>query len=100
MTKKAALSVNGSPIALDFFVESFVHHTVSGMIESLENTEPIRELTLSIDGDKVDVQLNGKAVATNRFASMIIKSTVFGMISPLKGVSGPKQLKLELTDSH
>ena len=100
VTKKATLSVNGSPISLDYFVESFVHHTVSGMVESLENTEPIRELSLSIDEEKVEVQLNGKPVATNRFASKIIKDTVFGMISPLKGVSSPKQLRLELTNSH
>jgi hypothetical protein len=99
VTKKITLTVNGGPIALDYFVEAFIDHTVRGMIESLEGTEPIRELRLSINEDKVDVQLNGKPVATNRFASKIIKSTVWGMISPLKGVSDPKQLKLELTGS-
>jgi hypothetical protein len=100
VTKKISLNVNGLPISLDYFVEAFIHHTVSGMIEALENTEPIRELSLSVNEDKVDVQLNGKTVPTNRFASKIIKNTVFGMISPLKGVSDPKQLKLEITNSH
>jgi hypothetical protein len=99
VSKKVGLIVNGSTIALDYFVEAFVHHTVSGMVAALEGTGPVRELTLAIDEDHVDLRLNGQPVPTNHFASRIIKSTVFGMIAPLKGVSDPKQFRLEMTGS-
>ena len=89
MTKKVALQVNGAPISLDYFVQSFVDHTVRGMLESLENTEPIRHLRLTIGDEKVDIQLNGKAVSANVFVSKIMRSTIAGMIAPLKGVNGP-----------
>jgi len=95
MTKKISMEVNGASIKLDYFVESFVHHTVSGMIESLENTEPIKKLALTVDQDKADIQLNGKTVSSNKFVNMIMKTTVFGMVAPLKGVSTPvKEVKI------
>jgi sulfur carrier protein ThiS len=100
MTRKATLTVNSAPISLDHFVEAFVHHTLDGMVASLAGTGPIRDLSLSIDAEKVEVQLNGKPVPTNAFASRIIRSTVLGMISPLKGVNDPRQIRIELTDSH
>lgn len=96
MTEKVSLQVNGTAIELDHFVFSFVEHTVTGMLGSLKDTEPVSNLTLSIDGDKVSITLNGKAVATNRFASKIVKSTVFGMVSPLKGVSRVSNLQIEI----
>jgi hypothetical protein len=89
MTRKTDLQVNGNKINLDRFVESFVHHTVTGMIESLEGTAAVKELNLSIDGETVKLGLNGQPVATNRFVNKIVASTVAGMVSPLKGVNGP-----------
>ena len=97
MTKKIGLQVNGAPISLDYFVQAFIDHTVSGMLESLENTEPIAHLNLSIDGDKVDIMLNGKPVSANKFVGRIMKSTIFGMVSPLKGVSQISNVRIEIT---
>jgi|WetSurMetagenome_2_1015567.scaffolds.fasta_scaffold584323_2 hypothetical protein len=89
MTRKTDLQVNGNKINLDRFVDSFVHHTVTGMIDSLEGTREINGITLSIDGETVKLELNGQPVATNLFVNKIITSTVAGMVSPLKGVKGP-----------
>lgn len=88
MTVKLTLTVNDAPIKTDYFVEGFIDHTASGMIEALEGTGKIKDLNLSIVGDKVTVNLNGSVVPTNAFASKIIKSTTFGMVSILKGVTG------------
>lgn len=97
MTVQLALSVNGAPIQTDYFVQAFVDHTVSGMIEALEGTGKIKDLDLGIDGDKVTVRLNGADVPVNAFASKMLKSTITGMISPLKGVKDIKVVKITLS---
>ena len=96
MTVKLNLSVNDAPIATDYFVEGFIDHTVSGMIEALENTGKITDLDLSMDGDKVTIILNGAAVPINDFVCKIIKATTTGMISTLKGVNQVKKLSIIL----
>ncbi|MBN2361514.1 MAG: hypothetical protein JXR83_18830 [Deltaproteobacteria bacterium] len=96
MTRQVMLSVNETQVDLDYFAQSFVDHVVAGMLESLEGTSPIKNLTLAIDGDAVAIQLNGAPIPTNPFASKIIKSTVLGMVSSLKGASDPKKLQLTL----
>ena len=98
MTRQISLTVNSAPISLDYFVQGFVDHTVSGMVEALETTEPVKTLSLSIDGDQVAITLNSRPVTINAFVMKIVKSTTLGMISPLKGVSAPvNQLKLDVT---
>jgi hypothetical protein len=75
-------------------VAGFVEHTISGMIESLEGTDKIKDLTLEIDSDAVAIEMNGKKLQTNVFASLIIKSTILGMLAPLKGVSDVKKVSI------
>ena len=94
MTVSLNLTVNDTPIKTDYFVAGFIDHTVSGIIESLEGTGKIKDLNLSIDGEKVTLNLNGAIIPTNTFASKIIKSTILGMIAPLKGVTSPKKLSI------
>ncbi len=96
MTVQLALTVNGAPIQTDYFVQAFIDHTVSGMIEALEGTGKIKDLEMSIDGDKVTVHLNGANVPVNAFASKMLKSTTAGMLSPLKGVKDVKGVKITL----
>jgi hypothetical protein len=62
------------------------------MIESLEGAGKIKDLTLAIDGETVEIELNGAKLQTNVFASRIVKSTVAGMLAPLKGVSDIKKV--------
>ena len=102
MTGKTSLEVNGNVIKLDRFVRAFVVHTVSGMLESLDDTEPIANLILSINDKEIYIMLNGKSVSTNEFVNIILKSTLFGMVFPLKGVniknmSELRTLKIEFT---
>jgi hypothetical protein len=94
MEGKLSLTVNDIPIKTDHFVERFITHTISGMIESLEGTEKIKDLTLAIDRDTVAIELNGNKVQTNVFTSRIIVSTVAGMLAPLKGVSDVKKVNV------
>lgn len=96
MTREMSLQVNDAPVPLDYFVQAFIDHTTSGMLEALEGTGPVKELDLTIDGSAVKINLNGKPVPTNAFASKIIRSTLVGMVSPLKGVSEVKKLKLHV----
>ena len=92
MEAKLRLTINDIQIKTDHFVEGFVEHTISGMIESLEGSGEIKDLTLAIDGDAVAIELNGKKLPTNVFASRIIISTVAGLLAPLKGVSDTKKV--------
>ena len=96
MTVSLSLIVDDAPIKTDYFVEGFIDHTVCGIIEALEGTGKVKDLALSLDGDKVTVNLNGSTVPTNTFASKIIKSTILGMVAPLKGVAGVKKLSIAI----
>lgn len=89
MTRKISLSVNDTPIALDYFVAGYVDHVLSGIIASLKNTGEIKNLELNIDKEgQVTINLNGAEVPLGYFSTEIIKSTIAGMVAPLKGVEG------------
>ena len=94
MTVNLSLMINDAPIRTDYFVEGFIDHSVSGMIEALEGTSKIKDLKLTVEGDKVTVNLNGALVPTNAFTSKIIKNTINGMVSTLKGVADIKKLSI------
>ncbi len=96
MTVQLNLTVNDVQIQTDYFVEGFIDHTVSGMIESLEGTGQIKDLKLTMDGDDVEINLNGAPVPVNAFVVKIFKSTLLGMVAVLKGVTTPVK-KLNLT---
>jgi hypothetical protein len=95
MTKKVEMQVNGTNIVLEHFVESFVEHTVSGMLESLEDTGPIKDLNLSMEDNKINIILNGRHIETNEFVNKIMKSTLYGMAAPLKGVNTANVTELQ-----
>ena len=94
MEGKLKLTVNDVPIKTDHFVADFVEHTISGMIESLEGAGKADNLTLTIDGDSVQINLKGVDLPINDFAGRIIKSTVLGMLAPLKGVKDIKKVSI------
>ena len=96
MTVKLNLIVNDTVIHTDYFVEGFVDHVVSGMIEALEGTEKIKDLDLSIEGGKTIINLNGNTVPLNAFAAKIIKNTIIGMVSSLKEVNNIQKLSIFL----
>ena len=96
MTRQVTLLVNEAPIALDYFAQAFIDHVIAGIIEALEGTGPIKNLTLSIDGDKVAIHLNGVLVPTNAFVSKIVKNTIAGTVSSLKGVGEIKKLQISV----
>jgi hypothetical protein len=94
MTREVSLLVNDQPITLDYFVQGFIDHTVSGMLASLEGVGTIQRVEVSIEGDKVTVNLNGAHLPTNPFVSKIIRNTTVGMVSSLKGASKVGSLKV------
>ncbi|MFH1003412.1 MAG: hypothetical protein V1780_04630 [Chloroflexota bacterium] len=96
MTRKIGLLVNDMPVETDYFVQGFIDHTISGMMEALEGTGPINNLELSVDGERVTVNLNDRLIPTNPFVSKIIRNTVTGMVSSLKGVGEVNRLVLYL----
>jgi hypothetical protein len=96
VTRKISLSVNDTPISLDYFVSGYLDHVTGGIIASLKGTGEIKNLELDIDSDGiVTINLNGAEIPINFFTTEIIKSTVTGIVTPLKGVAGTID-KLEL----
>jgi hypothetical protein len=99
MTRKITLSVNNTPIDLDFFVAGYIDHVTSGIIASLKNASEIKDLELNIDSDGiVTINLNGTDIPLNFFSTEIIRSTITSMVTPLKGVTGTintLELKIE-----
>ena len=96
MTKEVSLAVNEIPIQLDYFVQGFIDHVLSGMVAALEGTGEIKTLVVSIEGDNVIIKLNNELVPINLFASKIIRSTIVGMLSSLKGVGEMNRIELSI----
>ena len=89
MSREISLTVNNSPVELDYFVAGYVDHVVGGILASLKDTGDIKNLELTIDNEGlVAINLNGAEVSLSYFPTEIIKSTLEGMVTPLKGVSG------------
>jgi hypothetical protein len=99
VTREISLSVNDTPVKLDYFVTGYIDHVVGGIVASLKDTGDIKTLELTIDSDGlVAMDLNGAEVPLSFFPSEIIKSTVEGMVTPLKGVTGGvSSLELKIT---
>ena len=99
MAKKVSLTVNGAPIKLDEFVESYVYHVADGIVASLKDTGAYKKLDMEIEvtGD-VKLVFNGKDNPLNFFVTEIVRNTLSGMVSNLKGVQGEvKTLKLSVS---
>ena len=96
MTRAISLSVNIMPIELDYFVQGFIDHTVSGMISALEGVGEIKILDISVEGDKVTINLNDAMVPINPFVNKIIRNTVVAMVSSLKGVSEMNRMNISI----
>lgn len=89
MAKQVELSVNNSPIQLDYFVHEYMEKVISGIIASLHNTGVIENLEMTIDNcGEVAIRLNGADISLKEFPVQIIRSTIAGMVMPLKGVEG------------
>jgi hypothetical protein len=89
VTRKISLTVNNTPIDLDYFVAGYLDHVTGGIISSLKGTGQIKDLELTIDNDGiVTIILNGGDIPLGYFATEIVRSTVTGMVAPLKGVTG------------
>lgn len=99
MSREISLSVNNTPVELDYFVAGYIDHVIGGILASLKDTGDIKDLELTIDKEGlVVINLNGAEVPLSYFPSEIIKSTIEGMVTPLKGVSGSiESLKLKIT---
>jgi len=96
MTRQVNLSVNGIPIQLDYFVQGFIDHTISGMMAALEGTGEIETLDISIKGDAVEVNLNRAPVPVNPFVTKILRNTIAGMVSSLKGVGEINSMNISI----
>ena len=93
-SRKVSLSVNGSPLELDYFVEGFIDHTIAGILAGLKSTGEIKNLDIAIDGDKVKINLNDNNVPLNPFPSDIVRKTIIGLVSSLKGVGEVKKVNI------
>jgi hypothetical protein len=96
MTRQIHLSVNSQPVELDYFVQGFIDHTVSAMVEALEGTGEIKGLMMSVQGEEVTINLNDSSVSVNPFVSRIIRNTIVGMVSSLKEVNAVNQIDISI----
>ncbi|MGM0428015.1 MAG: hypothetical protein ACQEQ7_12355 [Thermodesulfobacteriota bacterium] len=92
MTRKIRLSVNNTPVEIDYFIQNFLDHTITGMVSSLEGVMDIREVEVSIEGTQTTILLNGTSLPINDFVNDLFRNTLLGMVSTLKGVPEIKQL--------
>lgn len=95
-SRKVNLTVNDSPIPLDYFVQSLVDHVTTGITQALEGTGEANAIELAVTPASVSLKVNGAPVPTNPFVSRLITNTLFGLVSSLKGVSQINTLKVEI----
>jgi hypothetical protein len=102
MTRQITLTINDTPVELDYFIAGYLDHVAGGMLASLKGTGEIKKLKLTIDNKGlVKINLNDADVPINYFVEEIIKSTFKGIITPLKGVDKDQPLQsLELNISR
>ncbi|MCF8084427.1 MAG: hypothetical protein K9M96_15150 [Deltaproteobacteria bacterium] len=96
MTRKIRLSVNDAPVEIDYFIQNFLDHTITGMVSSLEGVMDIREVEVSIEGTQTTILLNGRSLPINDFVNDLFRNTLLGMVSTLKGVPEIKQLTVDV----
>ena len=94
MTRVVNLLVNEKVIELDYFVQGFIDHTISGMLVALEGVGTIERAEISINGVNVMVNVNKNELPVNPFVSKLIRNTIFGMISSLKGVGDISSVRI------
>ena len=99
MAKQISLSVNDTPIELDYFVSDFIEHVIEGILAGLRGTGPIETLDFSVDDDKqITINLNNALVPISPFVHKIVGSTVIGMVSTLKGVDEISRLSIAIAN--
>ncbi|MBI4187187.1 MAG: hypothetical protein HY530_06785 [Chloroflexi bacterium] len=96
MTREVGLMVNDKTVPADYFVQGFIDHVVSSMIEALEGVCEIKSVALSAEGEKVTINMNGAELDINPFVARIVRSTVTGMVSPLKGVGEIRKVNISI----
>ena len=96
-SKQVNLYVDDAPIEIDYFVQGFIDHVMSGILAALGGTCRMKNLDFSIEKDVVTIDLNGSIVPINDFVNKIIRNTILGMVTSLKGVNGVKKLKIEIS---
>ncbi len=96
MTRKITLSINRTPIEIDYFVQNFLDHTVVGMVSSLEGVGDIHELEVLMEGREVKILLNGDSLPVNEFVSDLFSNTLLGLVSTLKGAHDVKHLTIRV----
>lgn len=95
-SKQVSLYVNDAPIEIDYFVQGFIDHVMSGILTALRGTCRVKNVDFSIEKDTVNIDLNGSAVPVNEFVNKITRNTVVGMVASLKGVREVNKLKIEV----
>ena len=94
MTKEVSLLVNDKPIEIDYFVQSFIDHTVRGMLSSLQGVGDIKGADISVEGKKTVIHVNGEPLPANPFVQQIVRGVVVGIVSTLKGVTDTAKVKV------
>jgi large-conductance mechanosensitive channel len=95
-SRELTLNINGADIKLDYFVQGFIDHVISGMVTALEDTAQIKTLQLTIGDEDVAMNVNGAVIPLNNFVRTVVRNTVLGMVSSLKGIDRVEKLKLHI----
>jgi hypothetical protein len=91
------LRVNEEPIEIDYFVQGYLDHVVTGILAALQGTGTVKEAEVSVHKDSVDITLNGSKIPLNEFVNTIVRNTLVGMVSSLKDVTVVYKLELHIT---
>jgi len=96
---RASLNVNGQPLAMNPFVETFLTNISRAILASLKDTEGTDHAVFRIQGKKLELTANDRPVDLHMdrgFAEVVARDTLLGALSHFRGVRGWKEIRVEL----
>jgi hypothetical protein len=96
---KASLSVNGQPVEMNPFVQTFLSNVSHAILVSLKGTEGAQHAVFHIQGKAIDLTVNRHPVDLHMdkgFAGVVARDTLLGALAHFRGLRGWKEIRVEL----
>ena len=96
---KASLFVDGQPVEMNPFVETFLSNVSHAILVSLKGTENAQRAVFGIQGKTLDLTVNERPVDLHMdkgFAGVVARDTLLGALAHFRGLREWKEIRVEL----
>ncbi len=96
----ASLLVDGQPVKMKPFVETYLANVCHAILISLKGTEGAARAVFRVRGKGLDIILNDQPLDLHMdkgFAQVVARDTLLGALTHFRGVRGWKEMQVDLT---